>query len=101
MNTHTIRNLARQDQVETMQREWLTRMSNERLLWLMQSGVEWMQRHEERGQRVAVTVPADLAQEAVTCLIIRLSNELQTRLAELHDSDSQRGQTAEEEGNDD
>jgi len=101
MTPRQLRNQARQDQVEAMQRNWIEQMSSVRLYRLMSDAVVWMEANDPHRDGPPLLVPADIAHEAITCLVIRLSGELQKRIAEANDPDTQRGQTAEEGRNDD
>jgi hypothetical protein len=102
MNLRRLRNLARQDQVEAMQRNWLEQMSDERLYRLMADCVMWMECNhtvEEKGP--PLLVPQYIAHTATTAWVIQLTGEVQRRFTEANDSDSQRGQEAEEGFRDD
>ncbi len=97
MNRRRVRNLARQDQVEAMQRNWLEQMPDERLYRLMADCVMWMEcNHTVEGSGPPLLVPHYIAHMGTTSLVIQLSAEVQRRFTEANDSDSQCGPEAEE-----
>ncbi len=76
-----MRNVMRQDQVDALYRDWLNQMSSTRMIQLAAAATHWLEANNpEEKRHGTLPVPADVAHEAVACLVLRLSAELTNRL---------------------